>query len=188
MRDWRTGQIDKMANVTVYRESELSAEHVREFGFEHVIVATGARWRGDGMGASNYRSIAGHDKDHVLTPDHVLAGAELRSPVVIFDDDPYIMGGCLAEKLVGEGHDVTLVTPFAQVSPWVHYTMELIEVQRRLTALGVPIIANYNLAAIDDERVEIAGVNGDPSGRRYASRLATGCGSRPRRLAVTRRR
>ena len=41
VRDWRTGQIDKMANVTVYRESALSAAHVREFGFEHVIIATG---------------------------------------------------------------------------------------------------------------------------------------------------
>ena len=39
VRDWRVGQIDKMSNVTVYRESELTADHVREFGFEHVIVA-----------------------------------------------------------------------------------------------------------------------------------------------------
>jgi dimethylamine/trimethylamine dehydrogenase len=163
VRDWRMGQIDKLANVTVYRESELTADHVREFGFEHVLVATGAGWRGDGVGAHNFRPIEGHGGDRVLTPDDVLAGAEVVSPVVIFDDDPYVMGGCLAEKLAGEGHDVTLVTPFAQVSSWVAYTLELVEVQRRLAALGVAIVANYNLAAIGGDRVELSGIHGEPA-------------------------
>ena len=163
VRDWRVGQIDKLANVTVYRESELSAEHVREFGFEHVLVATGAAWRRDGVGIDNFGPIAGHGADHVLTPDDVLAGAEVRSPVVIFDNDPYVMGGALAEKLAGEGHQVTLVTPFVQVSPWAHYTLELAEIQRRLAALGVAIIANSNLAAIGDGRVELCGVHGEPA-------------------------
>jgi dimethylamine/trimethylamine dehydrogenase len=165
VRDWRIGQIGKMANVTVYRESELTADHVREFGFEHVIVATGASWRRDGVGTHNYRSIAGHDRDRVLTPDDVMAGSELRSPVVIFDNDSYVMGGCLAEKLVKEGHDVTLVTPFAQVSPWLHFTLELVEIQRRLASLSVTIHANYNLAAIDEDGVELSGVYGEPARR-----------------------
>ena len=162
VRDWRMGQIDKMANVTVYRESELAADHVREFGFEHVLVATGSSWRRDGVGGQNFVPVEGHDRDHVLTPDDVLAGAEVRSPVVIFDNDPYIMGGCLAEKLVGEGHDVTLVTPFAQVSPWMFYTVEIVEVQRRLAALAITTVANYNLAAIGEGRVELSGVHGEP--------------------------
>ena len=162
VRDWRMGQIDKMANVTVYRESELTADHVREFGFEHVLVATGSSWRRDGVGGQNFVPLEGHDRDHVLTPDDVLAGAEVVSPVVIFDNDPYIMGGCLAEKLVGEGHDVTLVTPFAQVSPWMFYTVEIVEVQRRLAALAITTVANYNLAAIRDGKVELSGVHGEP--------------------------
>ena len=163
VRDWRMGQIDKMANITVYRESELTAEHVREFGFEHVIVATGARWRRDGVGTNNYRPIEGHGQDHVVTPDDVMAGAALRSPVVIFDNDSYVMGGCLAEKLVGEGHNVTIVTPFPQVSPWLHFTIELVETQRRLASLGITIHANYNLAAIKQDGVELSGVYGEPA-------------------------
>ncbi len=163
VRDWRVGQINKMPNVTVYRESELTVDHVREFGFEHVIVATGAHWRRDGVGAHNFRPVQGHAQDHVLTPDDVMAGAEVRSPVVIFDDDTYVMGGCLAEKLAGEGHDVTIVTPLAQVSPWTLYTLDLAEIQRRLVASGVAVLANHNLAAISESEVEVTGVYGEPA-------------------------
>jgi dimethylamine/trimethylamine dehydrogenase len=163
VRDWRIGQIERMANVTVYRESELAADHVREFGFEHVLIATGARWRRDGVGAGNFRPIEGHARDHVLTPDDVMSGKPVGSPVVIFDDDPYVMGGCLAEKLAVEGHDVTLVTPFAQVSPWTLYTIDLAEIQRRLVSLGVTILANHKLAAIGEGTVEVAGVYGGPA-------------------------
>ena len=83
--------------------------------------------------------------------------------MVIFDNDPYVMGGALAEKLAGEGHHVTLVTPFVQVSPWAHYTLELAEIQRRLAALGVATVANTNLAAIGEGRVELCGVHGEPA-------------------------
>ncbi len=169
VRDWRVGQIAKLPNVTVYRESALTAEHVREFGFEHVIVATGASWRRDGVGARNFRPVQGHAQDHVLTPDDVLAGAEVRSPVVIFDDDTYVMGGCLAEKLAGEGHDVTIVTPFPQVSSWTLYTLDLAEIQRRLVASGVAVLANHNLAAISENAVEVTGVWGEPARRLKAS-------------------
>ena len=163
VRDWRLGQIEKMSNITVYRESELSADHVREFGFEHVIIATGSHWRRDGVGAANFVPIAGHDRGNVLTPDDILAAAEVTSPVVIFDNDTYIMGGAVAEKLVADGHDVTIVTPFAQVSPWTMYTVELAAVQRRLAALPITIVANYNLASINDGQVDIAGVYGEPA-------------------------
>ena len=152
-----------MANVTVYRESELSAAHVREFGFEHVLVATGSSWRRDGVGVENFVPIEGHDQSYVLTPDDVLAGAAVTSPVVIFDNDSYIMGSTLAEKLVAEGHHVTIVTPFPQVSPWTYYTVELAEVQRRLASLSIPVVANYNLASIGDNQVDVAGAHGEPA-------------------------
>jgi dimethylamine/trimethylamine dehydrogenase len=42
--DYRLGQLRKMETVTLYPESALSAADVREFGAEHVVIATGARW------------------------------------------------------------------------------------------------------------------------------------------------
>ena len=67
-----------------------------------------------------------HPGARVRPPD--AAGAHARRPdgrratpraarVVIFDDDHYYMGGVLAELLASEGHEVTLVTPAARVSP-----------------------------------------------------------------------
>ena len=163
VRDWRVGQLHKLANVSVHFASEIDAAEVREFGFEHVVVATGSRWRRDGVGAENFRPIPGHDRPSVLTPDDILDGAEVVSPVVLFDSDTYVVGGCVAEKLARAGHDVALVTPFAQVSPWTQWTIELPHVQRRLVEAGVRIVANHNLTAIDDGTVEVAGVHGEPA-------------------------
>src|SRR5688572_6943899 len=42
VRDQRVLQIEKMSKVTLYRDSRLTAENVLEFGFERVVLATGA--------------------------------------------------------------------------------------------------------------------------------------------------
>ncbi len=169
VRDWRVAQIRKMANVAVYRESRLDADEVVELGFEHVVVATGAHWRGDGVGITNFSAITGHEQGHVLTPDEVLEGREVHSPVAIFDDDPYVMGGALAEHLARQGHHVALVTPAALVSSWTQYTFEAQRIHRRLVALGVQVVLNHNLRAIGNGTVELAGMFGEPTFRRDAA-------------------
>ena len=59
----------------------------------------GSRWRKDGRGRSTYLGIAGADQDHVLTPDDIMDGAQPEGPVLIFDDDHYVMGSLMAEHL-----------------------------------------------------------------------------------------
>jgi dimethylamine/trimethylamine dehydrogenase len=49
VRDYRDYQLKQRGNVEIYLESDLSADQVLEFGFEHVAIATGARWRRDGV-------------------------------------------------------------------------------------------------------------------------------------------
>jgi dimethylamine/trimethylamine dehydrogenase len=160
-RDWRIGQINKMSNVSVYRESLLSAADVIEFGCDVVMVATGATWRSDGVGLTNFNPIPGFDARKTLTPDNVLAGAKIVSPVVVFDDDPYITGGAVAEMLARAGHDVTLVTPAALPSSWTQFTYDISVVQRRLVDSGIRVVTNCNLTAIKADSVEIAGVFGE---------------------------
>ena len=41
VRDWRVGQLQKMANVAIYRENDIGAADVLEFGAERVVLATG---------------------------------------------------------------------------------------------------------------------------------------------------
>jgi dimethylamine/trimethylamine dehydrogenase len=111
---------------------------VLEFGASRVVIATGARWRRDGVGRSNTRPIPGFDAVHsVVTPDELLLDGRLvKGPVVVFDDDHYYLGGVLAERLRLEGLDVTLVTRADRVSAWTVKTLEQHAIQTRVLGLG----------------------------------------------------
>ncbi len=177
VRDHRQQLMQQQANVEVYLHSRLDAEAVLELGADHVVLATGARWRRDGVGIANTLPIAGCDGPNVLTPDDILVdgvgtegGGALSDPVVIFDDDHYYMGGCLAEKLRRAGHAVTLVTPESLASSWTVMTNEQDRVHARLLDLGVEIVLLHNLRTVGPGEVRLASVYGD-----RALRLA--CGS-----------
>jgi dimethylamine/trimethylamine dehydrogenase len=160
VRDWRVTQLDKLSNVEVYRESLLNAEQVLEFGFAHVAIATGARWRKDGYGRMNNDPIVGStDAANVYSPDDLMAGATPPGPVVVFDDDHYYMGNVLAEKLRESGVAVTLVTPAAEISAYSHYTLEFERIIARMAERGVETITSHNLAAIGSDEVTIAHIH-----------------------------
>ncbi len=156
VRDHRVQQIEKTPAVEVYPESRLTAEDVLELGIPRVVIATGSRWRRDGVGRSNRFPVTGSEHERVLTPEQIIAGAEPPGPVVIFDDEHYYMGGCLAERLRARGLDVTLVTPAAEVSQWTQWTDEHYRVVPRLMQLEVSLLVSQNLVGFDGERVELA--------------------------------
>ena len=140
VRDWRVGQIERLANVTIYRDSLIGAKDAMEFAPRHIVVATGAAWRRDGVGRASGFPIEGFDGPGVLTPDDVMAQRLPKGPVVIFDDDHYYMGGVLAVRCREAGLPVTLVTPAAIVSAWTANTMEAVPIMRQLLRLGVEIL------------------------------------------------
>ncbi|MBW8056109.1 MAG: NADH:flavin oxidoreductase, partial [Nitrospira sp.] len=156
VRDWRVGRIREMANVEVYLDSELTPENILEFGFNHVMLATGARWRADGVGVSNWQPVPGSDQAHVLTPEDVFAGADIAGPVVVFDDDNFYLGGVVAEKLRRDGHAVALVTTAPEVSSWTHNTLEQHRIQARVLELGIDVVTAHNIANIGAAEVELA--------------------------------
>jgi dimethylamine/trimethylamine dehydrogenase len=149
VRDWRLLQIGKLANVSLYLESDMTQETIAELGAGHVLVASGSTWRRDGTGSYHTRPIpiAGE----ILTPDDLMAGKRPAGRhVAIFDDDHYYMGGVLAELCAGAGRQVTLVTPAAFVSDWTRNTLEQGAIHRRLAATGVGIVLNTGLASLHD--------------------------------------
>ncbi len=103
VRDWRMTQLGKLANVSIYLESEVTADLVAELGVDHVAVATGSHWRRDGVGRATPFPVSISGEAKVMTPDDVMAGRPLAGPVVIYDDDHYAMGGVLAELLARPG-------------------------------------------------------------------------------------
>lgn len=156
VRDYRAYRLSQMGNVSIYRESRMELDDLREFDADHVVFATGARWRRDGVGRRNPSGILGADIGQIYTPDDIMAGVALQGPVVLFDDEDYYMGGLLAEKLAGDGLDVTLVTPNADVSGHCHNTLEQERIQTRLIECGVTITPLHNMLRIHSGEVEIA--------------------------------
>ena len=150
VRDYRVGQIQKMTNVSIYRDSRMTAATIRESGFAHVVLATGASWRRDGAGRSSFAAIPGSDRPHVFTPDDVLAARDIPGPVLVYDDDPYYMGGAVAEALRKRGQAVTLVTPGSLVSEWTVGSQEQPYIQARLIEAGIDIVVSHRLAGIGD--------------------------------------
>ncbi len=153
LRDWRVTMLDKLPNVEIFRESPMSANDIEDFGADHAVIATGSRWRRDGVGVLG---LSRGEFPLALTPDDVFAGAVLTGPVVIYDDEHYFMGGALAEKLRRAGHEVTLVTPQATASSWTAYTDEQGFVQARLLDLGVRLELSQMLLAQEEGLARLA--------------------------------
>ncbi|MEO6609334.1 MAG: FAD-dependent oxidoreductase [Aestuariivirga sp.] len=157
VRDWRLGQINKMRNVEFFLESNMTAEAIIEFGADHVVLATGAKWRRDGVARHHSKPIAISARANVLTPDDILDGARPAGHnVVLYDDDHYYMGGILAELLRKEGYDVTLVTPSYLVSSYTKASLEQPRIQTRLLELGVHIEANMAVQSAAEDHVVVA--------------------------------
>jgi len=156
VRDWRMGRIQQMANVELYFDNRLTAEDILALDYQRVILATGAHWRGDGVGVSNWQAIPGAQQSHVVSPESVFSDQPLVDPVVVFDDDRYYMGALIAEKLKLQGHDVTLVTPAAEVSPWTQNTLEQHRIQAHVLELGIKVVTSKNITRVGSDEIELA--------------------------------
>jgi dimethylamine/trimethylamine dehydrogenase len=146
--DYRKSQLERLGNVEQAFDSELTADEIASYEFDQVALATGARWRADGVGRWHTSPIEIDAGMPVLTPDDLMAG---RMPagerVVLFDDDHYYMGGVLAELLAAAGHAVTLVTPEARVSDWTQATMEQHRIQKALLEAEVTVMTTHTLVS-----------------------------------------
>jgi dimethylamine/trimethylamine dehydrogenase len=160
VRDYRVGQIERLANVSVYLDSELTAEDVLAFGAERVVLATGAAWSPQWY---DHRTGLPTDPPETspatYTPDDLLAGAALPDPVLIYDFDPYYMGGCLAELLRLRGQTVHLATPHHLISPWTSFTGEQGLIHERLLALDVRLDRELVLTDFDGRRAVLSCVH-----------------------------
>ncbi len=152
--DYRQYQISQRANVETYFDSALDAAQILEFGFENVCLATGSKWRADGVSRQHVVPMPIDAAMPVHTPDDIMAGKLPAGRVVVYDDDHYYMGGVLAELLAQKGRDVTLVTPSPYVSDWTRNTLEQEAIHVRLIESGVNIVLNRGVVAIHEGEVE----------------------------------
>jgi dimethylamine/trimethylamine dehydrogenase len=159
--DYRRVQLDRLENVSVGLGAALDADAVREYGAQIVIVATGARWAGDGLSGVTRQPIAGADAAlaHVMTPEQVMVDGT-RPPgsrVAVVDYEGYFTGTAVAELLRREGLEVEFVTSHEAVAPYCDQTLEGLPVRERLNQLGVRVHRAVVVERIAEGGIELGG-------------------------------
>ena len=151
--DYRVNQISQLNNVEVFLDNALSPDDVLELGFDHVVTATGSTWQPSIMDEKSAPVLI--DKtDTIFTPEDILNGCELKSPVIIFDFDYYYMGGLMAEYIKDLGYEVTIITPFDKVSPWSFNSNEIDEIQLSLLEKNIRVLTQHRIMEVEDSSVK----------------------------------
>lgn len=153
--DYRMGQLRKLPNVSLYPESDLTAPDVAEFGAEHVVIATGARWLPHLCGANELPS-GPLEAPRVYTPDDLAAGVVPEGPVAVFDYDSYYLGSAIAEQLAGLGLDVTYITTAGAAAAWGFMTNEQPLVHQSFAAKGIALRTLEVVTGFDGEELRLA--------------------------------
>ena len=154
--DYRMGQLRKMANVTLYPASDLTAQDVRDFGADHVVIATGARWLPHLCGANELPLGAPHDAPRVYTPDDIAAGTLPEGPVAVFDYDNYYLGSAIAEHLAGQGRGVTYITTAGAAAAWGFMTNEQPLVHQSFARKGIALRTLEIVTGFDGEELRLS--------------------------------
>ncbi|MBL0344014.1 FAD-dependent oxidoreductase [Candidatus Villigracilis affinis] len=154
--DYRLTKINKAENIFFYPSSPMTVQDVLEAGAPHVILATGATWRRDGMGRYLTRPVQGSAK--IFTPDDLMNNNFPSGKVLIYDDDHYYMGGVLAELLTQNGCEVTLMTPAPSISYWTQFTLEQDRILKRMHDLNISLLPNHIIASHDPKTATVTNV------------------------------
>ena len=157
VRDYRLQTLSKMTNVELYLESDLGVNDIVEINPDHVLIATGAKWRHDGVGQGQCRPIEDlQPGSQIYTPDDIMAGRLPTGKTVIYDTDGYYMASVIAQLLAQKNNEVVYLTPEDKVSPWSAYTDEQYQVQKQLLLLGVDVQTSKSLVSFKGQRLELS--------------------------------
>jgi len=145
VRDWRVGQLASMENVQIYPDNRLDVESILELDCQHVILATGATWRSDGVGRWSNSPFVGCELDTVVGVEQILNGFMPDGHVVVYDDDHYYLGSAIALKLCAAGVKVSMMAPESSLADWSHHTEEHSLTMQALIEAGVEIVTAKGL-------------------------------------------
>jgi dimethylamine/trimethylamine dehydrogenase len=164
--NYRQIQLEKLKNVELILKTRLDADAIFEYGAEIVVVATGARWRADGLNGTTQQTIPGAELDCSYAPEQVSAvkGQIDGEHVLVYDTDGYFAAVGVAELLLNAGKRVTFVTPLANVAPFMAFTGEFGPVNVSLRERGAEIALQHTLAQIAPGAMRGASVWGGEAG------------------------
>ncbi len=146
--DYRLNALKQMANVEMYFDSEVTTDNLSEFGFENIIIATGATWKNNGQSRETRQFLMHDDSVQILSPGDLMNGIIPKGEVLIYDADHYYMASVLAEKCSELGCEVTYMTNAARVSEWSDNTLEQQRIHKRLLDKNVKLVLNQQLLKV----------------------------------------
>ncbi len=132
---YRQTQLDKLKSVEVHTGiGAMSADDVLSYGADRVVIAVGSHWAADGLSGVTHSPIEGADAalPQICTPDQVMNGKDVGDRVVVLDADGYFTGVSIAEYLVDQGKEVSLVTQLHAVAPYTDFTLEAPNLHRMI--------------------------------------------------------
>lgn len=148
VRDHRTQQLLRAADADLYLSSRMTAEDILESDADTLTLATGARWRRDGVGSTRFDPVD-FGSVRILTPDDVMDDETVpgeASNCIVYDDDHFYMASVIAEHLARSGGRVVLATPLPEIATWTGHTLEQSRIIGRLSSLGVDLRPNVRVS------------------------------------------
>jgi dimethylamine/trimethylamine dehydrogenase len=148
VRDWRLHQIGKLPGVSLYPESPMTVADIIEVNADHVVLATGAAWRMDGVGRSNRGGVAWPMHLALKSADDILAGDPPGGEVLVYDDDWYYLAALIAHRLALSGCRVTLASSAPAIADWMRESSALDQhhLLHDLRQTGVCLRVNQQIA------------------------------------------
>jgi len=148
VRDYRVWALSQMGNVNMFTNSPMDAAALKEFGADHLALATGALWTRRLYSPLEIPTQP-LEGANVFTPEDVFAGRVAGDRLLVFDYDNYYLGGAIAEHLANQKKNVSYATPAGHASAWTFMTNELPYVYQALERAGVSIHTTTNLIGFD---------------------------------------
>jgi thioredoxin reductase len=136
-------QLERL-EVDVRLATEMSADDVRAFGADNVLLATGAVPSRTGFSIINplVEELPGAELENVVHGWDVLNGAEAGERVVVLDDDGNRASAGFAEVLLDQGKQVRVVTRHNALFPMTLYGLDLPHVYNRVMTKGIEFELN----------------------------------------------
>ncbi len=137
---WYRDQLEKL-QVQVKLRTEMTADDVRDFGADAVVLCTGSRPSRDGFQRAlpHVERLPGADQDNVCTIHDVLEGTVVPGTNVLLLDDlnGWWPASGTALHLAQQRHTVTLVTSAEQAAGQLEYSRTADTTRERFAKFGV---------------------------------------------------
>lgn len=145
---WYQRQLEQLG-VDLRYNCYMDGDDIAAFGADHVILATGSLPAETGFQRAlpHVRELPGLAHGNVFSPEDVMMRAARPGRRVIVLDEGGNWRGCgTAWRLAEDGHEVTVVTPDAQVGKELQRSAADWPLRRALAALGVRFVTDAAIA------------------------------------------